>query len=358
MLFVKKPWIDIFNLSRFQKLNDKEQIELIHRLYDLLNYGFTLSESFEFLIKHIKIKSTLVSQTILSELRNGAHCYQILKILKYPNTVVMLIYFAEMFSDLSESLMYAQDYLARNYKAKQSLIKTVQYPVVLMAVFITMLVILNHTIIPEFHDLYESMDVLISTVQLYLTQIIINLPSIICYFIFIILLIIVIVKILYRKLPIKYKHQFVLTIPILSKIFKLYKTYRIASEFSLFYKNGINLQKIVDIYTHQSDDVFLKYLANEIKIGTQKGYNLSEILTRVSCFEKELISFIKEGEKKGRLDIELKLYSEMILSKIEKYLQFLIKFIQPCIFTLLAFFIVSLYLVIMLPMFDLMQTIK
>ncbi|MGW7842631.1 hypothetical protein [Staphylococcus xylosus] len=48
----------------------------------------------------------------------------------------------------------------------------------------------------------------------------------------------------------------------------------------------------------------------------------------------------------------------MIIDKIQQSMQFIIKFIQPCIFLVIAIMIVSLYLVIMLPMFDLMQTIK
>jgi len=71
-----------------------------------------------------------------------------------------------------------------------------------------------------------------------------------------------------------------------------------------------------------------------------------------------LIIFVEEGEKKGRLEIEMKLYSEMILSQIEQLIHLIIKFIQPIVFSLIAILIVSLYLVIMLPMFDLMQTIK
>ncbi|MCM3517646.1 hypothetical protein M3663_01630 [Staphylococcus xylosus] len=43
---------------------------------------------------------------------------------------------------------------------------------------------------------------------------------------------------------------------------------------------------------------------------------------------------------------------------MQQSMQFIIKFIQPCIFLVIAIMIVSLYLVIMLPMFDLMQTIK
>lgn len=85
---------------------------------------------------------------------------------------------------------------------------------------------------------------------------------------------------------------------------------------------------------------------------------MSEILTKLSCFERELVIFIEEGEKKGRLEVELKLYSEIIIDKIQQSMQFIIKFIQPCIFLVIAIMIVSLYLVIMLPMFDLMQTIK
>ncbi len=71
-----------------------------------------------------------------------------------------------------------------------------------------------------------------------------------------------------------------------------------------------------------------------------------------------MIIFVEEGEKKGRLEIEMKLYSEMILSQIEQLIHLIIKFIQPIVFSLIAILIVSLYLVIMLPMFDLMQTIK
>lgn len=48
----------------------------------------------------------------------------------------------------------------------------------------------------------------------------------------------------------------------------------------------------------------------------------------------------------------------MILSQIEQLIHLIIKFIQPIVFSLIAILIVSLYLVIMLPMFDLMQTIK
>ena len=77
----------------------------------------------------------------------------------------------------------------------------------------------------------------------------------------------------------------------------------------------------------------------------------------LKCFQNDLIKFIEQGEK-WKLDIELKLYSQMLLQQFEEKVLKQTKFIQPIIFFILGIFIVSLYLVIMLPMFELMQTIK
>lgn len=60
---------------------------------------------------------------------------------------------------------------------------------------------------------------------------------------------------------------------------------------------------------------------------------------------------MQQDEKSGKLDIELKLYSQMLLQKFEDKVIKHTKLIQPIIFFILGLFIVSLYLVIMLSMF-------
>ncbi len=64
-----------------------------------------------------------------------------------------------------------------------------------------------------------------------------------------------------------------------------------------------------------------------------------------------MVKFMQQDEKSGKLDIELKLYSQMLLQKFEDKVIKHTKFIQPIIFFILGLFIVSLYLVIMLSMF-------
>lgn len=354
---MKKRWSAIFNLKNIFILNEKNKILLLIKLKDLLDHGYTLSEAFLSLIQYTNIKNRHIKSQIESELNNGAGCATILKLLNYPKAIVTLINFAEIFGDLSITLPHAYEYLVKNYKSKQRFLKTIQYPLLLLTVFLFMLIILNRTIIPEFQNLYNSMDVSISPLQLYLSLFITNLPSYLFLSSVVFILISFGTFLIYRKSSIEIKHKIILSIPIISKFFKLYKTFCLSSELSLFYKNGITLQNIVEIYANQQDE-YLTYLANEISKGIQKGQNLSEVLKHLLCFEKNLFIFVEVGEKKGRLEVEMKLYSEMILTQIEQLIHLIIKFIQPIVFFLIAILIVSLYLVIMLPMFDLMQTIK
>lgn len=258
---MKHRWNVISKFYPFTILSEKDKINLLSKLKDLLEHGFTLSDSFDFLLQHTKIRSLEIKSLIKTELRHGADCSEILKILKYPKSIIMLIYFAEMFGNLTETLPHAQEYLIRNYKIKKRLLKTIQYPLLLLSIFIIMLIILNHTIIPEFQNLYHNMGVEITSVQRNLTFIIVNLPSFIWYLIIVVLITLVLFWLLYIKLSVHYKLKLMLSMPIVSKFFKLYKTFRLSSEFSLFYKNGISLHKIVDIYSEQKDDSYLNYLA-------------------------------------------------------------------------------------------------
>ena len=47
----------------------------------------------------------------------------------------MLVYFSEIFGDLTLYLNNVEDFLLRNYKIKQNFYKTVQYPLVLLSFY-------------------------------------------------------------------------------------------------------------------------------------------------------------------------------------------------------------------------------
>ncbi len=79
---------------------------------------------------------------------------------------------------------------------------------------------------------------------------------------------------------------------------------------------------------------------------TNRGETLANSLAMMPCFQKDLIKFIN------------KIYSSILINRFKEKSLLHTKIIQPIIFLFLGLFIVSLYLVIMLPMFQLMQNIK
>ncbi|MCU5746363.1 competence type IV pilus assembly protein ComGB [Staphylococcus sp. SQ8-PEA] len=355
---MKKLSIDISKLLSKKPLNTLNQIELLKRLADLLAHGFTLTEAFQFLFQYLTLKEQSLHHKILDKLEEGESCTTVLSLLKYPKTIITQVYFSEKFGELLSCLNSAIEFMEQNHKAKQQLLKTLQYPIVLLSVFIVMLVTLNQTVIPEFQHLYATMDVPLSPFQTFLTNFIKLLPPCILLSSIFLLLMFLIVKVIFSRMTIAQRIKFSLQIPIYNSYYKLFKTYRLANEFSLFYRNGVNLNHIVNIYTQQQEDTYLHYLGYYIATKTEKGVALEGILAELGCFESELITFIAQGQKKGKLEVELKLYSSILISKIERLILKHLRFIQPTIFTLLALLIVSLYLVIMLPMFELMQSIK
>ena len=219
-----------------------------------------------------------------------------------------------------------------------------------------MLSILNYTVLPQFEHLYSMMDVKLNLSQTIITYLISHLPQIFLFF-FTLLTLSIIIFIFLNKLDIsKNLHSF-LTYQLYVLLFD-YKTYQLANDLALFYKNGISIQQVVDMYIHLQNNSFLNYIGIVIQNELNRGINLPNILIKIPCYQYDLIQFIKQGEKNNKLDIELKMYCQILIQRLQQTALKQSKIIQPIVFIFLGAFIVSLYLVIMLPMFQLMQNIK
>ena len=219
-----------------------------------------------------------------------------------------------------------------------------------------MLSILNYTVLPQFEHLYSMMDVKLNLSQTIITYLISHLPQIFFLF-FTLLTLSIIIFIFLNKLDIsKNLHSF-LTYQLYVLLFD-YKTYQLANDLALFYKNGISIQQVVDMYIHLQNNSFLNYIGIVIQNELNRGINLPNILIKIPCYQYDLIQFIKQGEKNNKLDIELKMYCQILIQRLQQTALKQSKIIQPIVFIFLGAFIVSLYLVIVLPMFQLMQNIK
>lgn len=348
---------NIFNFPS-KNLTSAQMIHLLETLTNLLKSGFTLLESFEFINLYFKYSDKELNNKIMTSIKTGKTCYDILQLIGYPNSITTQVYFSQKYGTLEDALEESIKYMKTNLSAKQKVIKAVQYPLLLCTVFMCMIIVLNYTVIPQFEQLYVSMDVNLSFYQKFLTSMITSLPTII-FISFIILLITIssFIIILFRLNTSK-KVLILSSLPLINNYYKIFKTYQLSNDLSLFYKNGVSLQDIVTTYLAQKENDYLTYLGDFLMDKTNNGLSLANSLAMMPCFQDDLIKFIQQGEKSGKLDVELKIYATILINRFQEKSVQHTKVIQPIIFLFLGIFIVSLYLVIMLPMFQLMQNIK
>ncbi|MBF1210340.1 MAG: type II secretion system F family protein, partial [Gemella morbillorum] len=75
-------------------------------------------------------------------------------------------------------------------------------------------------------------------------------------------------------------------------------------------------------------------------------------------FDKSMKKFIIHGKNNGLIDKELKLFSELMLDTFLTSLDRSLRKIQPILFGVLALVIVGLYMVILLPIFNMASSLK
>ncbi|PTK59452.1 type II secretion system F family protein, partial [Staphylococcus haemolyticus] len=242
--------VNIFKLSS-KNLTSAQMIHLLETLSNLLKSGFTLLESFEFINLYFKYRDKELKNKIIASIKSGETCYEVLNLIGYPNSITTQIYFSQKYGNLEDALEESIKYLKTNLSAKQQVIKAVQYPLLLSCIFMCMIVVLNYTVIPQFEQLYISMDVNLSFYQKFLTSMITSFPAFIIFFITILILIFVILTIVLFRIETSKKIIILLAIPLFNSYYKIFKTYQISNDLSLFYKNGVSLQDIVTTYIKQ-----------------------------------------------------------------------------------------------------------
>jgi len=101
----------------------------------------------------------------------------------------------------------------------------------------------------------------------------------------------------------------------------------------------------------------LHEMATDLRSQLINGKKLSDALSIFAFFEKDLASIIAHGEYNGRLDSELQFYSKVCFERLEEKLTKLFLLIQPIIFLFIGLLIITIYMAIFLPMFQLIENI-
>lgn len=337
-------------------LDEENKIYFIQRLSELIEHGYMLEDSIEFLLFQYDVSLEKIDSLKL-ELSHGKKLSDLLRYLGYSTFVTSKMKFAEDYGSIEDMLLEIENYLRIKKEQKEKVIKTLRYPLILTIALITLIMVFNLLVIPQFENIYTSSSIKMDIQTIILIKMIYLTPKIIS--IIVILSIIVLVYMIYIK---KYrKNIFLNTLMYIPKIrvyARLYYSYKFTLELSLFLMSGFSLKTALEVIIEENYDYYLTYFSKKIMRDLDKGLSFEKAIASIKFFDKSVEKFVIHGINNGLIDRELKLFSELMLDTFLTSLDKMLRKFQPVLFAILAFVIIGLYMVILMPIFNMASSLK
>lgn len=339
-----------------KKWKKKEMADFLIRIGHLMQRGYSLSNSLELYAINERKEIQEHVALILEQLKDGDRLYDILERFEFPNDVVASLYFFEHY-DLSEGFIHSGHLLEKRETFKERLQKILQYPVFLIWLTSFMVYMLFRYLLPQFSKLYNSVgsglpkasQLIISTVK--------SLPFVILIGAVILLLCIFIYFINIRNKSPRAKLMTLLNIPFARTLTKLLVTHRFSLNLSSLLHAGVSINEAIRIFERQTYSPLFQQEAIEIKFRLLSGESLESIMQDRHLYQGELTAIIKHGQMNGQLADELTIYADILFSKIEELLIKTLNVIQPIIFTIVGLIVLLMFLAVMLPMLQFIQSL-
>lgn len=337
-------------------LDEENKIYFIQRLSELIEHGYMLEDSIEFLLFQYDVSLEKIDSLKL-ELSHGKKLSDLLRYLGYSTFVTSKMKFAEDYGSIEDMLLEIENYLRIKKEQKEKVIKTLRYPLILTIALITLIMVFNLLVIPQFENIYTSSSIKMDIQTIILIKMIYLTPKIIS--IIVILSIIVLVYMIYIK---KYRKSIFLNtlmyIPKIRVYARLYYSYKFTLELSLFLMSGFSLKTALEVIIEENYDYYLTYFSKKIMRDLDKGLSFEEAIASIKFFDKSVEKFVIHGINNGLIDRELKLFSELMLDTFLTSLDKMLRKFQPVLFAILAFVIIGLYMVILMPIFNMASSLK
>ncbi|GGN63906.1 MULTISPECIES: type II secretion system F family protein [Oceanobacillus] len=342
-LFVKKQ----------RKLPETIQIRFLKRVERFLTNGYSLQDALEATAWDKDLAP--ISQYFLVKLKEGARLDNIFESAGFHPAISSFLYFVHANSDLNEAIRKCLELVEHQFQNVRKFKQIIRYPLFLLLIFSVVLFFINHRVLPAFQTLFTSSPE---------TQTTINILKWLMDFIQFSAISIVVVGILFviiwrhvqPRMAMEEQLKVVQRIPGYRYYLRLQTSLQLATHFSSLLKAGLTLKEILAELANQNRLPILSYYAILLTNNLERGYHISSLLEELPLIEKQLAVIFQKNTTVPVLEKDLTLYSDMLLEEIERVTIRVITYIQPVFYTVLGVFIIFIYLSIMWPMFQLINS--
>ena len=346
----------VFRMKRKWTLD--EQANFLKKLGELLIRGYPLSEALESVLYHLpKYRRQEVNECLVT-LKEGYPFYLILQKLKFDEHLTGYVFFAEQHGGMATAFIEGSNMVQKRAKDFSKIKKLFAYPLFLIGTTLILFVFVQKYLVPRFSTLFSSMNVEANIFTKLISYVDRFFPLFLLFSSFMGIILIFYYLFIFRKIaPINQK-ILLMKIPFVSTYLRLFYTHYFSTQLSFLLSGGLSVYEALSMFEHHEEQPFYKQLGKEIKLDLRKGEKLEKTFQNYIFFEKELAIITKHGQENGKLPQELMFFATHCLQLLEDKTDQFMKQIQPVLYSIIGVLIVSMYLAVLLPMYQLLDGIN
>lgn len=336
-------------------------VQFTQQLATLLGAGQPLDRSLSILLDMPdEPRSRRIITGIRDAVRNGAPLSRAMESQHgvFSRLVVNTVRAGEAGSSLHETLHRLADYLERSQELKARVVNALIYPAILLLVVGGALLFLLSYVVPQFAQMYESLDValpwftsLVLSAGLFVRQWWIALPLV---------PVLALPWLEWKRRDPQFHLAFdgwLLQRPVLGALIAHLETARLARTLGTLLRNGVPLLSSLDISRNVLGNRALAADVVEAGEAVKSGAGLATSLGRNGRFPKLAQQMIQVGEESGTLDGMLLKTADMFEQESARTIDRLLAALVPVITLLLASVVGVVIIAVLVPLYDLTNAI-
>ncbi|GBG96501.1 competence type IV pilus assembly protein ComGB [Lactococcus termiticola] len=306
---------------------------------NLFSAGFHLAEVVDFLRRSRLTENRLVEQ-MQAGLLSGQRLSDILEELDFSKLVLTQLSLAEEHGDLASTLVLIETQLRKKLKVQQKLLGLLTYPLILLFFLFVIIFVMKSYLLPNLE--------METTLAVFIIN---HLLEISFGFLAIVALLVVSVRLYFKRLTVSQRYEKLMKLPFLKAYIQTYLTAFFAREWGNLISQGLTLEAISQVMQDQKSPIFQE-VGHSLQAEMQAGQSFSASVASKPYLKPELALMIEYGEFKDKLGIELSLYADESWEAFFDRLNRAMLFIQPLIFSFVALMILLIYAAMLLPIYN------
>lgn len=338
---------------RRKKLSIDTQYRILYRIQQLNQNGYSLNDALEIVSWDDELE--LIADRISHSLQHGKTLPTALEEVHFQQRIVHFLEITIKHGNLQDGIKHCSFLLQQQKNYVDRFKQMNRYPLFLFIFFLLILFCMKRYIFPSFVNLFHTNGSNAIFQNAMLTV------DIIFYGIFILiifsLLLMLSIKYLKDKVTIETKLKVFQVIPLLKQYKTLEISFYFSTHLSSLLKTGLNFKNALSILQSERNEPITSFYASTIIDHLVQGFHLETILPSCELLKREMSRIMQKDRNTSQIAEDLQLYAEHLLFEMEELMKKWLKMIQPIFLILLATLILIVYLALMLPMFDYIQTI-